>query len=101
MKHIVTAVAIAIGLWASAVSSAEQTTRVAVSELSCPSCVYIVSTAMREVPSVDIEGFTAGESWSEGTFVVTYDDETATPEMIAEAVRGYGYPALVVTESGS
>lgn len=101
MKRLITAAAIATGLWASAVSAAEQTTRVAVSELSCPSCVYIASTAMREVPSVEVEDFTEGEIWSEGTFVVTYDDEIATPEMIAEAVRGYGYPASVVTESGS
>ena len=65
MKHIVTAAAIVTGLWAFAASAAEQTARIAVSELSCPSCVYIASTAMREVPTVKVDDFIQrAHSWS-------------------------------------
>ena len=82
-------------------SGAEQKARIEVGELSCPSCVYIASNAMKQVPTVKISEFREGENWWEGTFYVTYDDTSATPQMIAEAVMGYGYPASVVTEDGS
>jgi periplasmic mercuric ion binding protein len=100
MKHLVVSALTAI-TFAAAAHAAEQEARIAVGELSCPSCVYIASTAMQEVPSVEIVEFLEGENWWEGTFVVTYDDAAATPEAIAEAVMGYGYPASVATESGS
>ncbi len=100
MKHLVLSAFAAIG-FAVAAGAAEQTAKIAVGELSCPSCAYIASAAMREIPSVEVVSFQEGEKWWEGTFVVTYDDAAATPEEIADAVMGYGYPASVVTESGS
>jgi periplasmic mercuric ion binding protein len=100
MKHLLTT-AVAIMSLTLAAEAAEQKTNIAVGELSCPSCVFIVSSAMKEVPTVKIDGFTEGENWWEGTFAVTYDDASATPEMIAEAVEGYGYPASVVAAGGS
>uniref|UniRef100_UPI0040484498 heavy-metal-associated domain-containing protein n=1 Tax=Yoonia sp. TaxID=2212373 RepID=UPI0040484498 len=81
--------------------AAEQQAKIAVSELSCPSCVYIVSSAMSEVPTVEVVSFLEGENWWEGTFTVTYDDASATPDMIVEAVLGYGYPASIATAGGS
>lgn len=88
-------------LAASAAYAAEQEARIAVGELSCPSCVYIASSAMREIATVEVLAFEEGENWWEGEFLVRYDDASATPEMIAEAVKGYGYPASVVTANGS
>jgi periplasmic mercuric ion binding protein len=100
MRRIVIAALATVSI-AAAGQAAEQQTRIAVSELSCPSCVYIVSSAMKQVPSVNVIGFKEGENWWEGTFVVAYDDASATPAMIVEAVMGYGYPAKVVTHDGS
>jgi periplasmic mercuric ion binding protein len=100
MRHLVITAA-ALLSFSVAAQAAEQQARIAVSELSCPSCVYIVSSAMKQVPTVEIVEFQEGKDWWEGTFIVTYDDASATPEMIAEAVMGYGYPAKVVTHDGS
>jgi hypothetical protein len=87
--------------FATIADAAEQQARIAVGELSCPSCVYIASNAMKQVPTVKISEFREGENAWEGTFYVTYDDTSATPQMIADAVMGYGYPASVVEEDGS
>jgi copper chaperone CopZ len=100
MKNVLTT-ALTIMSFAVAAQAAEQQTKIAVGELTCSSCAYIASSAMKAIPSVTIDGFTEGENWWEGTFVVTYDDASATPAMIAEAVEGYGYPASVVTDGGS
>lgn len=101
MKHLLGAAIFASAIVTTAANAAEQQARIAVGELSCPSCSYIVGSAMRAVPTVEIIDFQEGENWWEGTFVVTYDDASATPEMIVEAVTGYGYPASVVTGDGS
>jgi len=93
--------ALAIFLMSSTVEAGEVQVKIAVSELSCPSCVFIVKSAMLNVPTVEVLGFEEGVDWWEGVFLVSYDDDTATPEMIAEAVMDYGYPASVVTELGS
>ena len=95
------AIPLAALLLANAANAAEQQASIAVGELSCPSCAYIVGSAMEGVPTVKIVDFEEGENWWEGTFLVTYDDESATPEMITEAVMSYGYPASVVAENGS
>lgn len=100
MKNLLTT-ALAIMSFAVAAQAAEKKTNITVGALSCPSCVFIASSAMKTIPSVTIDGFTEGENSLEGTFAVTYDDASATPEMIAEAVEGYGYPASVVTDGGS
>jgi periplasmic mercuric ion binding protein len=100
MKYLVASALTAISL-ATAAHAAEQEVSIAVGELSCPSCVYIAASAMREIPTVEVVSFQEGANWWEGTFVVTYDDASATPAAIAEAVSGYGYPASVVTEGGS
>jgi periplasmic mercuric ion binding protein len=96
------ATALAVLSFTVAAQAAEKSVKIAVSELSCPSCAYIVSTAMKEVPTVEVGAFEQDEvNWWEGTFTVTYDDASATPEMIVEAIMGYGYPASVIADSGS
>jgi periplasmic mercuric ion binding protein len=100
MKRLLVTALMVLSL-AVAAQAAEQQAKIAVSELSCPSCVYIVSSAIKQVPSTEIVDFTEGENWWEGTFLVSYDDASATPKMIVEAILGYGYPASVVTEDGS
>jgi periplasmic mercuric ion binding protein len=100
MKYL--SVSLLVGLLTSGAAwAAEQQVRIAVGDLSCPSCAYIVSSAMSDVPTVEVIDFQVGEIWSEGTFTVTFDDSSATPDMIVEAVTGYGYPASIATAGGS
>ncbi len=100
MKRLIIT-ALTVASFATLADAAEQKARIAVGELSCPSCVYIASNAMKQIPTVSIDEFREGENWWEGTFYVTYDDASATPQMIADAVMGYGYPASVAADDGS
>ncbi len=79
----------------------EKRTSLEVGGLSCPSCFYIAGDAMLSVESVNILEFTEGEEAGRAVYVVSYDDEMATPEQIVEAVEGYGYPATIVEVPGS
>ena len=63
MKSLLSAVALA--LVAGAAPAAEATTRIAVTGLTCPSCSYIVATAMKRVESVEILSFTEAEDDAE------------------------------------
>ena len=101
MKHLFLATTIAAVLFSTAAQAGERTIRIAVGELSCPSCVYIASTSMKAVPTVRVEGFQEGDNSWEGVFTVSYGDVSATPEMIVKAITDNGYPASVVTRGGS
>lgn len=86
--------ATAAGLMAMAPAFAdEQTVSIDVGDMTCPSCSFTVARSMKGVPTVEIVDFLEGEEFGEGIFVVRYDDELATPEMIVEAVTANGYPA--------
>lgn len=101
MKSIQLAIA-ALGILAALpASAAEQRINVGVGELTCPTCSYTVAAAMRGVPTVEIIDFQEGRTWGEGIFVVAYDDQSATPEMIVNAVQANGYPAEVLQPGGS
>jgi periplasmic mercuric ion binding protein len=81
--------------------AAEVQSKIEVSGLFCPSCTYIAGTAMKSVESVEIVGFAENSRNQTAVFVVSYDDEKATPALITEAVAGYGYEAKVLTDTGS
>lgn len=78
-----------------------QTLRVAVSDMTCPSCSYTVATAMSWVDSVKIVDFAETETFGEGIFTVSYDDTAATPEDILFAVTSNGYPAHLLQDGNS
>lgn len=79
----------------------EQTVSIDVSDMTCPSCSFTVATSMKRVPTVQILDFEEGEEFGKGVFVVTFDDETATPEMIVDAVMANGYPARALPVDNS
>ena len=87
-------------LSASVAMAAEATTRVAVEGITCPSCSYIVATAMKRVESVEILEFIEGDT-ENGLYVLRYDNALTDPEAIVAAVTGVGYGASLATESGS
>jgi len=97
MKHFFATAAIALTLLSNAALAAEQQiAKILVGQLTCPSCAYIVATSMSTVPTVDILDFLVGEDPYEGIFTVSFDDASATPQMIVEAVISNGYPAELV-----
>ena len=81
--------------------AAEQTIRIQVGEMTCPSCSYTVATAMRRVPGVKILEFKGTDDFGDGVFVVAYDDQSATAEMILQAITANGYPASLLPADNS
>lgn len=101
MKHIVMSSALAIAALSSAVVAEERTVEIAVSELTCPSCSFIVASSMRGVPSVQFNDFVDGPESGQGVYSVTFDDAEASVEGILKAVAANGYPAQLRPDTAS
>jgi mercuric ion binding protein len=101
MKHILLVSALALAALSSAAVAEERKVEIAVSELTCPSCSFIVASSMRGVPSVEIDSFTDGPEYGQGVYSVTFDDAETTVESIIEAVVANGYPAQVLPDTAS
>ncbi|MFG6531144.1 MULTISPECIES: heavy-metal-associated domain-containing protein [unclassified Sulfitobacter] len=89
-------------LWISptAIFAAEAETRLHVTGLTCPSCSYIVATALKRVETVEIAEFLEGEA-EDGVYVLHYDDAVTGPARLIAAVTGVGYGATLAAEDGS
>jgi mercuric ion binding protein len=74
----------------------ERTVRLAVENMTCESCPYIVRTALERVPGV----IQADVRYPEGAAVVTYDDEKADVAQMTAATADLGYPSRVVETTG-
>lgn len=79
----------------------ERQVEIAVSDLTCPSCSFIVASSMRGVPSVEIAAFQDGPEYGQGVYSVTYDDSETSIESIVGAVTANGYPAQVLPDAAS
>lgn len=100
MKMLLGAFALS-SLLAAPVLAGEQTVRISVGGLTCPSCSFIVASALKEVPSVVIDDFSEGPEATQGIYVVTFDDAKTTPEDLVDAVEVNGYPADLLTEDAT
>lgn len=101
MKHILLSSVLMVAAFSSPAFAEEQTVAIAVSELTCPSCSFIVASSMRGVPSVEINDFAEGPEYGHGVYKVTFDDAEASVERIIEAVMANGYPAEVLSDPAS
>jgi len=101
MKHILLSSVLAVAALSSQAFAEEQTVKIAVSELTCPSCSFIVASSMRGVPSVQIKDFVEGPEYGHGVYNVTFDDAEASVERIIEVVMANGYPAQVLSDPAS
>ncbi len=101
MKHILLSSVLAVAAFASAALAEERTVEIAVSELTCPSCSFIVASSMRGIPSVQINDFVDGPESGHGVYNVTFDDTQTTVDSIIEAVKANGYPAQLVSDPAS
>lgn len=96
MKALLNVVVLASGLLVVGPAQAgERTVTLAVENMTCASCPYIVRKAMASVPGVT----KVDVSYAEKTAVVTFDDAKTTPDAIAKASASAGYPAEAVGQS--
>jgi mercuric ion binding protein len=90
MSRLLSATAVSLTLLASvAATAAERTVALAVDGMTCPSCPYIVRTALQEIPGVE----RAEVSYPEKTAVVTFDDARTTVAALTEATADVGFPS--------
>ena len=101
MKNILLSSTLAVAAFASTAIAEERTVKITVSELTCPSCSFIVASSMRGVPSVQINDFVDGPEDGHGVYNVTFDDTKTTAESIIEAVKANGYPAQLLSDPAS
>ncbi|APX89175.1 hypothetical protein BV394_05125 [Brevirhabdus pacifica] len=97
MIHRLLPAAAALLLSVAAVQAETATTRLDVTGLTCPSCSYIVATALKKVETVEIVDFIEGD-FEDGTYLVNYDDAVTDPEALIAAVTGVGYGATLAVD---
>ena len=101
MKKILISSALALAALSSAALAEERRVEIAVSELTCPSCSFIVASSMSGVPSVQIDGFVDGPEYGQGIYSVTFDDTETSVDSIIAAVMANGYPAKILPDTAS
>lgn len=85
MKRLFAATALTVIVFSAGMAlAAEKTVTLAVENMYCPSCPYIVKKSLTAVPDVSLEKKTA---------IVTYDDEKTTIEAMTDATFEAGYPS--------
>jgi len=78
------------------VLAGERTVTLAVENMTCASCLYIVRKTLESVPGViHVEVL-----FRQGTALVTYDDATADVAKMTALTAGLGYPSHVIEATG-
>ena len=72
--------------------AAEQTVRLAVENMYCDACPYIVKQSLAAVPGVE----NVAVSFEEQSATVTYDDQKTTLDQLTSATAQAGYPSKVI-----
>lgn len=86
----------ALILWAGAAVAGERTVTLAVDNMVCATCPYIVKKSISAVPGVS----RVEVSYETRTAVVTFDDAKTGVDAIAAASAGAGFPARPVNTGG-
>jgi len=93
MKHIFAALGFTSAVFAgSGASAAQQTVTLAVANMYCDACPYIVKQTLAKVPGVE----SVTVSFEQKTATVTYDDQNTRPAALTSATTQAGYPSKVV-----
>lgn len=98
MRHLLFAAFFSLS--PTAILAAEAEIRLHVTGLTCPSCSYIVATALKSVGTVEVAEFVEGKA-EDGVYVLHYDDAVTDPDQLIVAVTGVGYGATSAPEGGS
>jgi periplasmic mercuric ion binding protein len=90
MSRLVTAATVALSVFgASAALAAEKTITLAVKNMYCADCPFIVKKSLEGVPGVA----KATVSYKDKTAIVTYDDSITDLEALTTATTNAGYPS--------
>lgn len=90
MNKIIASVALGLGLIASSVAFAgERTVTLAVKNMYCADCPFIVKKSLEAVPGVT----RAVVSFKDKTALVTFDDAKADVSALTNATTSAGYPS--------
>ncbi len=81
-------------LGAASAQEAIRTVKLAVDNMWCASCSYIVRQALMKTPGV-LEAKVSGRA---RTAVVTYDPTKADPQALIAATTNYGYPSQILVQ---
>ena len=93
MTRILASMSVAMIVLANAAASAaERTVTLAVENMYCDTCPYIVKQSLAKVPGVEKVVI----SFERKTAIVTYDDQKTAPDALASATTDAGYPSRVV-----
>lgn len=96
MRRLLSCAVLASSLFAAGTAqAAEQTVTLAVENMTCAACPFIVRKAMGSVPGVTV----VDVSYAEKTAVVTFDDGKTTIDAVAQASASAGYPARPLGQS--
>ncbi len=95
MKPILAALGFALVLSAAGTAMAmDRTVTLAVKNMYCSACPYIVKKSLAAVPGVE----SVEVSYAKKTATVTYDDQKAKLAALTAATRKAGYPSQAVTD---
>lgn len=95
MKQLLTVAMLAGAMaFSTAAMAAERTVTLAVENMTCASCPYIVKQSMAAVPGVS----QVAVSYEEKTATVIFDDAKTSVSAIARASANNGYPAKPVKQ---
>ncbi len=96
MKNLLAAAAtVTVILIAGTAFAAQKTVKLAVENMYCASCPYIVKMSLADVPGVSA----VEVSFEEKTATVTFDDAETNVESLTDATFNAGYPSDLVQPS--
>jgi len=91
MRILAVTVLAMIALSGAVASAAERTVTLAVENMYCDACPYIVKQSLARVPGVE----KVVVSFEQKTATVTYDDQKTAPDALTSATTQAGYPSRV------
>jgi periplasmic mercuric ion binding protein len=90
MSRLLSAATVALSVFAASTAlAAEKTTTLAVKNMYCADCPFIVKKSLEGVPGVA----KATVSYKDKTAIVTYDDSITDVEALTTATTKAGYPS--------
>ena len=91
MRILAVTVLAMIALSGAVASAAERTVTLAVENMYCDACPYIVKQSLAKLPGVE----KVVVSFEQKTATVTYDDQKTAPDALTSATTQAGYPSRV------
>ena len=92
IRVLVLTVLAVFALSGAVVSAAERTVTLAVENMYCDACPYIVKQSLAKLPGVE----KVVVSFEQKTATVTYDDQKTALDALTSATTQAGYPSKVV-----